>query len=116
MLKTYEASTTLAVLENNLKKIEVKENLIQNFCLQTPILQLSFFGSILREDFSENSDIDLLVEFLPFAKIGYFELVTLEHQLSDLLKHKVDLRTPQEISQHFRQEVMNEAVKIYVKN
>ena len=86
------------------------------FCQKHPIYKLSLFGSILREDFTDNSDIDFLVEFLPGARIGYFELVRMEDELTSLLGRKVDLRTPKELSQHFRQEVIDKAVMQYVKD
>ena len=104
------------LLQNNLTHITFQENKIKELCVHAPIRRLSIFGSILRDDFCEESDVDLLVEFLPFVQVGYFELVDLENQLSDLLNRKVDLRTPHEISHYFRQQVINEAVILYVKN
>jgi uncharacterized protein len=86
---------------------------ITAFCEQNPIQKLSLFGSILREDFTTNSDIDMLVEFLPEAKIGYFKLVALQIDLSDILGRVVDLRTPQELSPYFRQHVIEQAVTLY---
>ncbi len=83
------------------------------FCEQNPIQKLSLFGSILRKDFTSESDIDMLVEFLPEAKIGYFKLVTLQIDLSAILGREVDLRTLQELSPYFRQHVIETAVTIY---
>lgn len=103
-------------LETNLQKVFLPREELTFFCQRYPIRKLSLFGSILREDFTENSDIDFLVEFLPDAKIGYFELVRMEDELTNLLGRKVDLRTPKELSPHFRQGVIDEAVTQYVKD
>ena len=70
----------------------------------------------MREDFTSVSDIDFLVEFLPNARVGYFEIVRMENELTDLVGRKADLRTPKELSPYFRQNVLNEAVVQYVKN
>ena len=74
---------------------------------------LALFGSVLRDDFNDESDVDMLVEFIPGSRIGYFELVGMEIELTELVGRKVDLRTPQELSRHFRQQVIDEAELIY---
>lgn len=86
---------------------------IQAFCSRHPIKKLALFGSILREDFTKASDVDMLVEFVPGAAIGYFGLLSMQQQLTDLLGRQVDLRTAQELSEHFRHDVINQAVTIY---
>jgi predicted nucleotidyltransferase len=88
-------------------KIEVKE-----FCLRNHIRQLSFFGSIVREDFSPQSDIDILVEFEEGHKPG-FDFFLFENELSKLLGRKVDLQTPQFLSPEIRQIALSEAVLAY---
>ena len=74
---------------------------------------LSVFGSVLTDRFREDSDIDMMVEFLPEASPTFIELMQLQAELSDLLGRKVDLRTPNELSQHFRDEVIKHAVVQY---
>lgn len=103
-------------LERNLQRVSLPREPFVAFCQRNPIRKLSFFGSILREDFTDSSDVDLLVEFLPDSKIGYFELVRMENELTELLDRNVDLRTPKELSRHFRQEVIDEAIVQYVKD
>ncbi|MBW4539484.1 MAG: nucleotidyltransferase family protein [Myxacorys chilensis ATA2-1-KO14] len=94
--------------------IELPIEQITEFCQRNPIQKLSLFGSILREDFHSESDIDMLVEFIPNSKIGYFELIGMEMELTEMLKRKVDLRTPAELSRYFRQKVLDSAQVIYV--
>jgi hypothetical protein len=82
------------------------------FCQQHQIRKLSLFGSVLREDFRADSDVDILVEFEPEARIGW-HIVTIADALSDLVGHPVDLRTSAELSRHFRKQVLAEAQVIY---
>ncbi len=80
---------------------------IAEFCKRSHIRKLSLFGSVLREDFGPGSDIDVLVEFEPGHVPGFFRLFDLEEELSGLFGgRKVDLRTPQDLSRYFRDEVV----------
>ena len=89
---------------------------IEQFCRNNGIGKLSLFGSVLRDDFGPDSDIDVLVEFMPDARVGYFELFDIEEELSHLLGgRKVDLRTPNEISRYFRDRVLSEAELQYAR-
>jgi len=90
---------------------------IAEFCRRHQIRRLSLFGSVLREDFTPESDIDFLVEFLPNTRTTYLDLAGMEIELSELLAgRKVDLRTPAELSPHFRASVLAEAVIQYEQN
>jgi hypothetical protein len=104
------------MLEKNLQQVNIQREQLSEFCQRYPIQKLSLFGSVLREDFTSVSDIDFLVEFLPNARVGYFEIVRMENELTDLVGRKADLRTPKELSPYFRQNVLNEAVVQYVKD
>lgn len=64
-------------------------------------------------DFRPDSDIDILVEFEPGARIGFFELVTMEPELTDLFGRQADLCTPEELSRYFRQKVLDQAQVLY---
>lgn len=88
---------------------------IAAFCRKHRIRRLSLFGSVLRKDSGENSDVDVLVEFEPDAVIGYLDLAEQEIALSELLGRKVDLRTPSELSRHFRDRVLAAAEPLYVR-
>jgi hypothetical protein len=89
--------------------IEVPHDRISEFCRRNHIKKLSLFGSVLRDDFSDSSDIDVLIEFEPGQGTGYFGLARMERELSSILGREVDLRTPQELSRYFRDEVVSRA-------
>ncbi len=82
------------------------------FCRRHHIRKLALFGSVLREDFGPDSDVDVLVEFEPGHTPGW-EIVALEDELSLLLGRAVDLRTPEELSRHWRQQVVDSAYVIH---
>jgi predicted nucleotidyltransferase len=89
--------------------IEIKETSLAEFCRKNYIQKLSFFGSVLRDDFGPRSDIDVLVEFQSGHIPGLFHLAGMEEELSELFKRKADLRTAEDLSPYFRQSVLNEA-------
>lgn len=94
--------------------IDIPKNKIAEFCQRHHILKLSLFGSVLRDDFRSESDIDFLVEFEPGRTLGYFKLVSMEMEFSEILDgRKIDLRTPDELSIYFRGRVMAEALVQY---
>lgn len=93
--------------------ISIDRHAIGEFCRRRPIRKLAIFGSVLRDDFRADSDIDLSVEFEPDAVVGLRDLAEMELELSGLLGHKVDLRTPAELSRYFRQRVMDSAETLY---
>lgn len=88
--------------------VALPEPEIAAFCQRHHITKLSLFGSILRDDFGPQSDIDILVEFEAghVPGLGFFAL---QDELSDLLGRKVDLHTPQFLSPYFRAQVQTEA-------
>jgi len=97
-----------------LAHIEIPEAQLADVCLRNGVRKLALFGSVLTDRFSETSDIDLLVEFLPEERVGFFRLADMESELSRLLGgKKVDLRTPMDLSRYFRDEVVRDAVVIY---
>ncbi len=83
---------------------------LEDFCRSHGIRKLAFFGSVLRPDFRPESDVDVLVEFEPESKVGFFTLHDLEQELSGILGgRKIDLRTPADLSRYFRDEVVAHA-------
>lgn len=95
-------------------RIDLPENKIKDFCRRNRITKLAFFGSVLRDDFRNDSDIDILVEFETGAPVGFFELYDMEQELSHLFGGRnVDINTPKSLSKYFRDEVLREAQ--YVK-
>ncbi|MEN9518217.1 MAG: hypothetical protein RLZZ381_805 [Cyanobacteriota bacterium] len=99
---------------SSLTNISIPSEKITQFCQRHHIQKLSFFGSVLRADFSSDSDIDLLVEFDPEHIPGLISLSAMEQELSNILQRQVDLRTPEDLSHYFRQEVLDSAVIQYV--
>ena len=97
------------------KNIEIPRDKLAEFCKRNHIRKLSLFGSVLREDFSHYSDVDVLVEFEPGRGPGFFGLAQMERELSTILGRKVDLRTPQELSRYFREEVLSLAEVQYAE-
>jgi len=96
--------------------LEAPREQIEAFCRHNGIRRLSLFGSVLRGDFGPDSDVDLLVEFRPEARVGYLDLARMEGELSAMFGQKVDLRTPLELSRYFREEVMASAEVLYDAN
>lgn len=90
--------------------IQLSRDKVADFCKRNQIHKLSVFGSALRGDFRDGSDIDLLVEFQPGQAPSLFDLARMERELSTLLGgRRVDLRTPKELSRYFREEVLSSA-------
>ena len=90
-------------------QLEINRPRISAFCKQNHIKKLSLFGSVLRPDFNEDSDIDVLVEFEPTHIPGLIRLSAMERELTDLFGRRVDLRTPQDLSRYFRDQVLMNA-------
>ena len=88
---------------------------IADFCRRNHIQRLALFGSVLRGDATPESDIDFLVEFDPEHVPGLIKLAGMELEMSALLGRKADMRTPQDLSRYFRQEVCDTAEVQYAK-
>ncbi len=97
----------------NYHGIDIPMDQIEAFCRRNRIRGLSLFGSILRDDFGPDSDVDVLVEFEPGHVPGLIALNAMERELSGILGHKADLRTPRDLSRYFRDKVVQEAVVQY---
>jgi len=98
-------------------RIRISKRKIAEFCKRNHIQRLAFFGSVLRDDFTPDSDIDILVEFDPVYVPSLFSLVRMEEELSSVFNgHKVDLRTPLDLSRYFRDDVLATAEELYVEN
>ena len=74
-------------------RIDIPRDEIASFCRRNHILRLAFFGSVLREDFAPESDVDVLVEFAPNKSIGLFGLARMERELGRLLRKRADIHT-----------------------
>jgi uncharacterized protein len=102
-----------------MKNIEIDCKSLESFCQRHYIRRLAFFGSVLREDFNPESDVDVLVDFLPEVKHGLFDLVRMQEELRDILGRNVDLveRTAIERSRNYirREAILRTAELIYEK-
>jgi predicted nucleotidyltransferase len=85
---------------------------IRGFCQKHHIRQLSFFGSVVRDDFGPQSDIDVLVDFEPGHTPG-FDFFLMEAELSKLLGRKVDLQTLGFLSPEIRRSILSETIPVY---
>jgi predicted nucleotidyltransferase len=97
-------------MESLARKINVDRERLGEYCRQRHIARLSFFGSVLRHDFSDHSDVDVLVDFEIGHTPGFLQVAQIERELSSLLDNRrVDLRTLQDLSRYFRKEVLASA-------
>ena len=99
-------------------QIEVPKEKISAFCRQNHICGLAFFGSVLRDDFRSDSDVDVLVEFEPGQELSLMELVAMENELSEILGRKADMVERQSVEQSEnyirRRYVLQSLEKVYV--
>jgi predicted nucleotidyltransferase len=93
-------------------RIKIPKEKLAEFCRRNHIRKLAFFGSVLRDDFTHESDVDVLVEFEPGTRVG-LRFFGMERELSEILGHKVDLNTPGFLGKYFRDKVIAEAEVLY---
>jgi uncharacterized protein len=94
-------------------RIAIDRERLAEFCRRSHIRTLALFGSVLRDDFSPVSDVDVLVEF-EAGHVPGLRFFALERELSEILARKVDLNTPNFLSSYFRSRVIAEAEVQYV--
>lgn len=95
-----------------IRNIEIPSEQVGDFCRRHHICRLALFGSVLREDFTPDSDLDILVEFDEGHTPG-LAFFGMQEELSALLGRNVDLNTPGFLSRYFRDDVLKEAVVAY---
>jgi predicted nucleotidyltransferase len=93
-------------------KIKVPVSKIKKFCNSHHIKKFSLFGSVLTNRFNKNSDIDILVEFEKSHIPSFFGLADMQFELEKVFDRNVDIRTPNDLSIYFRDEVMSKALRI----
>lgn len=94
--------------EMNYHGVEIPRDKIASFCRQNRIRRLALFGSILGDDFQPQSDVDVLVEFEPDARVG-LRFFAMQDELSRLLGRTVDLNTVGFLGKHIRDDVLSKA-------
>jgi len=99
-------------------RLSFDHNALESFCRKHGIVELSFFGSVLRDDFRDDSDVDVLVTFAPDAKLSLFDLVRIEDEASAILGRNVDLvvRSEVERSENYirRRHILSHMERVYV--
>jgi hypothetical protein len=90
-------------------RIDLPEDELAEFCRRHRIRRLALFGSVLRDDFDDDSDVDVLVEFEVGARVGLIRLAGMELELGAMIGRKVDLNTKGFLSRYFRDQVLAEA-------
>lgn len=93
---------------SNRLRIQVPQEALADFCRRNHIQKLAFFGSVLRDDFGPESDVDVLVEFEPGRTPG-LAFFRMEEELAQILGRRVDLNTSGFLSPYFRERVIAEA-------
>lgn len=97
------------------RNLKVTDRQIADFCRRNHIRRLSFFGSVVRDDFGPDSDVDVLVEFESEYRPG-LKIIDIEDEFSQLLGgHRVDLVNPKYINPRLRDQILAEAVLQYAE-
>ncbi len=94
-------------------RIQVDQAVIVEFCRRHHIRKLAFFGSVLRDDFRPDSDVDVLIEFEEGHVPGLIGLMRMQLEFSDLIQREADFRLPGDLSRYFRNDVIASAEVLY---
>jgi hypothetical protein len=94
-------------------KLKIPQKSLEAFCQSYQIQRMALFGSVLREDFNPNSDVDILVTFAPDAQIGFMALGKMKRELSALFQRPVDLVPQEGLKPIIRDEVLSSTLEIY---
>ncbi len=94
-------------------QIAIDKEQIAEFCRRHHIAKLSLFGSVTTDEFRDDSDVDVLVEYDPAHIPNLLQVVAQEQELSELLGRRIDLRTAEDLSRFFRDEVVRSALVQY---
>lgn len=93
--------------------LQIDKKQVIEFCRRHHVRKFAFFGSVLRDDFRPDSDVDVLIEFEPEHIPGLIRLMAMQLEFSDLIGREADFRAPGDLSRHFRERVMVEAEVLY---
>jgi predicted nucleotidyltransferase len=94
-------------------KVLLDQARIAEFCRRWKVVELSLFGSVLREDFRPDSDVDVLVEFEPGASVEFIDLEDMAAELAALVGRPVDVVTKKWLKPRVRDEVLNSSMVVY---
>jgi uncharacterized protein len=93
--------------------IEIDNEAVAAFCQRHHLTKLALFGSVLTDRFGPDSDVDVLFEYDPSHIPSLFKIARMERELTEILGRKADMRTPLDLSKHFRDEVVRSALVQY---
>lgn len=94
-------------------KIRIPQKSLESFCRRYQVSRVALFGSVLRDDFRPDSDVDILVSFAPEARISFLTLGRMKRELSELLQRPVDLVPQEGLKPAIRDEVLANSREIY---
>jgi predicted nucleotidyltransferase len=97
---------------NRKRELQLPIKAIDEFCKRWQVKEFSFFGSILREDFNPQSDIDILLSFSENAQWGLFEFVEMKDELKEILGREVDIVEKEGLRNPFRKREILETRKV----
>ena len=100
---------------NDALKLDLPVKEIAAYCETLPIRRLSMLGPDFEGWLRPDTDIGMLVEYVPGARIGYFDMAGQEIELGAIVGSRIDLRTAQELSNHHRQQLVREARRLYAQ-
>ncbi|NGX37624.1 MAG: hypothetical protein K1000chlam2_00781 [Chlamydiae bacterium] len=95
--------------------IRLEKKKIDSFCKKHHIIYLALFGSVLTSNFTKKSDVDILINFEKKYIPHLFSFIQMESELSDIIGYPVDLKTPNDLSPYFREDVLAKAKTVYGK-
>jgi len=95
--------------------LRISPDVIANFCRAHAVRELALFGSSIRDDFGRNSDVDVLVELKPNARIGLVAFQKMRDELAAILGRPVDLVTRAGLNRHIRDEILRDAEVVYAE-
>jgi len=94
-------------------QIQIPYDKLAELCQQHHIRKLALFGSVLRDDFGPDSDVDVLVEFEPGARMTLFDMVDIQDELGAMLERGIDLATFNGINKYVRESILRSAQTVY---
>ena len=96
-------------------RIPIPKTEIGEFCRRNQVKSLALFGSVLRADFRPDSDVDILVEFQPGARIGFLAMSRMQRELAELLQRPVDLVPKDGLKSLIRDAVLADSEVVYAR-
>jgi uncharacterized protein len=93
--------------------IEIDMDALAEVCRRYHVRELSLFGSVLSEDFREDSDIDVLVEYEPGSRVSLFDMSDLRFELMELFGRKVDLVSKRGLRRGYREHILSTCKHLY---